>query len=587
MGDTHPAIYANFQSTDLIPMMTFRNRLLESQAFLIGVELVTTRGTMQDTKARRTRRLASQLTDYEKIDWVSITDNAGGNPMLSPMALGKNILYAGKEVVIHLSCKDFNRHGLESEAWQLASEGFYNILALSGDYPVTGYRGTAKPVFDIDSVGLLTLLGEMNRGFGRPSVSNQGGTTSPSFKPTNLLAGAVATNFKRHENEVIPQYLKMEKKLQVGARFIIAQIGFDTRKSHEMLTYLAQHGRSQVPLIGNVFLLTKRTADFFRSQRIPGVIISDPLFKLCEQQAKSADQGQGFFRELAARQMACFRGMGFRGAYLGGTHRMEEIQSVLDLEASYAPDDWKDFAHEICYPQPDEFYLYARDPATGLADPQRLNPDYEKSLKRRKPTHNVTWGYRLSKWIHEAVFTPGKRIFRWGKKVYGSSRDPTQGPYALRIVEHASKAALFRCQDCGDCSLPDIAYLCPESQCAKNQRNGPCGGTRNGLCEVDEFECIWARAYDRLKFEGRELALLDHAPVIQDESLRGTSSWGNTFLGCDHRGHPILQYDSSPTDTTIAQPTIPSSPTDRDQPPANHPAANQPTVTTPTNKPSI
>ena len=48
-------------------------------------------------------------------------------------ALGKPILYAGKEVLIHLSCKDFNRNGLESAAWELASEGFHNILALSGD----------------------------------------------------------------------------------------------------------------------------------------------------------------------------------------------------------------------------------------------------------------------------------------------------------------------------------------------------------------------------------------------------------------------------------------------------------------------
>src|SRR6185295_7080672 len=76
--------------------------------------------------------------------------------------------------------------------------------------------------------------------------------------------------------------------------------------------------------------------------------------------------------------------------------------------------------------------------------------------------------------------------------------------------------------------------LCPESQCAKNQRNGPCGGTRDGKCEVHEFECIWSRAYDRLKYEGREQEMLAHAPVIQDESLRGTSSWGNVFLGRDH-----------------------------------------------------
>jgi hypothetical protein len=51
---------------------------------------------------------------------------------------------------------------------------------------------------------------------------------------------------------------------------------------------------------------------------------------------------------------------------------------------------------------------------------------------------------------------------------------------------------------------------------------------------VHDFECIWSRAYDRLKSEGRERELLVHAPVIQDESLRGTSSWANALLGRDH-----------------------------------------------------
>ena len=516
-------------------MATLTERLLNSRDFLVGVELVTTRGTMQQHKSRQTRQLATELTGCAQIDWISITDNAGGNPMLSPMALGKNILYGGMEVVIHLSCKDFNRHGLESEAWQLASEGFHNILALSGDYPAGGYHGQAKPVFDIDSVGLLTLLGEMNRGLDRPSA-NGGRQDSRSLEPTNFFAGAVAANFKRHENEVMPQYLKLEKKLQVGAQYIIAQIGFDARKSHELLVYLSEHGWSHIPLIGNVFLLSARTAEFFRSQRIPGVIISDPLYAECEKRACSDDKGRAFFLELAAQQIAYFRGLGFRGAYLGGVHSIAAIQEILDLEASYAKDDWKQFAREIRYSQQQEFYLYAEDEATGLADAKLLNPSYQQSLEKRRATHNVTWGYRLSKWIHKLLFTPGKRIFRWGQKIYGASRDQQQGPAALRILEHASKSMLFRCKDCGDCSLPDIAYLCPESQCAKNQRNGPCGGTRDGLCEVDDFECVWARAYDRLKYEGRELDLLAHAPVIQDESLRGTSSWANTFLGRDHHG---------------------------------------------------
>src|SRR5262245_23377102 len=110
-------------------------RLAAPNRFLLGVELVSTRGTMADEQARHTRAFAAELVSSPRIDWASITDNAGGNPQLSPTALGKPILYAGKEVLIHLSCKDLNRNALESTAWALASEGFHNILALSGDYP--------------------------------------------------------------------------------------------------------------------------------------------------------------------------------------------------------------------------------------------------------------------------------------------------------------------------------------------------------------------------------------------------------------------------------------------------------------------
>src|SRR5476649_1535653 len=134
-------------------MQTLHEKLEQSSRFLIGTELVSVRGGMGERSAVKARTFANQLVECEDIDWISITDNAGGNPQLAPTALGKPILYAGKEVVIHL-----NRNALESEAWLLHSEGFNNILAMTGDYPVAGNGGNAKPVFDIDSVGLISLL---------------------------------------------------------------------------------------------------------------------------------------------------------------------------------------------------------------------------------------------------------------------------------------------------------------------------------------------------------------------------------------------------------------------------------------------
>ena len=56
---------------------------------------------------------------------------------------------------------------------------------------------------------------------------------------------------------------------------------------------------------------------------------------------------------------------------------------------------------------------------------------------------------------------------------------------------------------------------------------------------MEDFERIWSRAYDRLKSEGRSGDLLAHVPVLQDQSLRGTSSWANTWLGRDHLAKPV------------------------------------------------
>ena len=163
-------------------MQTLRERLFQSSRFLIGTELVSVRGGMAERSAVRARDFANELIACPDVDWISITDNAGGNPQLAPTALGKPILYAGKEVVIHLTCKDLNRNGLESEAWLLESEGFHNILAMTGDFPVAGTDGLAKPVFDIDSVGLISMLNKMNQGLD----SKNGRTNSNAQRLQNM-----------------------------------------------------------------------------------------------------------------------------------------------------------------------------------------------------------------------------------------------------------------------------------------------------------------------------------------------------------------------------------------------------------------
>ena len=84
---------------------------------------------------------ARALLADPRIGWISITDNPGGGPMLPPDWLAGQLAGRGSQVVVHLTCKDANRNGLEAAAWRYASEGFSNILAITGDYPTGGFRG--------------------------------------------------------------------------------------------------------------------------------------------------------------------------------------------------------------------------------------------------------------------------------------------------------------------------------------------------------------------------------------------------------------------------------------------------------------
>jgi methylenetetrahydrofolate reductase (NADPH) len=490
------------------PKPTLRRLLAQQDRFVVAAEVVTSRGLITTDRARHILSLARELAVHPSIDVLSITDNPGGKAMLSAETLGTDLIQRGQDVIIHLACKDRNRNSLESWGWRLASEGFHNVLALTGDYPVSGYAGLAAPVFDIDSVGLLRLLSDMN-------AREDGTELDPA---TGFLLGCVVTNHKRYEREVVPQYLKLRKKIANGARFVINQIGYDARKDDELLRWMAADGLD-VPVLANVYVLSPGAARVFNAGRIPGVVVTDELLRLVESRDRS------FFLELASKQVAIARGLGYRGVYLGGQLNVGDYERILATADSYASDDWRTFAKEIQFPYPDEFYWFDRDPETGLSAPEPASRG-----KGHAPAR-----YRLSRRMHALVFDRDSKLFGLGRKVYSSvEKRPQAVGKSLHALEQVAKVPLFGCKDCGDCSLPDIAYLCPESQCVKNQRNGPCGGTREGKCEIGEKDCIWALAYDRLKAFSEQDTMLDGPVVINDNNLRGTSAWANTFLGRDH-----------------------------------------------------
>ena len=518
--------------------------------FLYGAELVTTRGIPEPNQRPKLVELGEALVADPRIAWVSITDNPGGNPMLPADWIANILKPRGTQLVIHLTCKDLNRNGIESAAWRYAAEGFENLLALTGDYPVAGHEGQAMPVFDLDSVSLVSMLRTMNDGL---EVLRANGKRERLPK-TNFFIGCAVSPFKRQERELMPQYFKLARKIQCGAQWVIPQLGYDMRKFHEIKLFL-DWAHLPTPIIGNVYVLNKTVAGMFNQNKIPGCVVSDALYALAEKYAAGPDKGRSFFTELAAKQLAVFKGLGFAAGYLGGIHKAETFAQIIDLAESYGPDDWKVFAKEIQFPKTDEFYLFEQDPQTGLGDVGRLNRDYLQSLQQPPKTASVTLNYQFARLVHALAFTPGKNLFLTLQKIYGRLE---QGGYrrtlnALHGIEHASKALLYGCKDCGDCSLPDTGYLCPRAACSKTGRNGPCGGSSDGRCELNDKDCIWARAYDRLKYYGESKHMLEGPAVFANAAFSGTSSWANNFLGRDHR-HVALPGKLTPPPHDVALP---------------------------------
>jgi methylenetetrahydrofolate reductase (NADPH) len=512
----------------------FRERLERRGTFAVAVELVTSRGVVTAQSSRATVEMAQQLAADPRIDVISITDNPGGNAMLAPDTLGTDLVSRGQEVIIHLACKDWNRNALESRGWKLASEGFNNVLALSGDYSRQGHRGAPAPVFDIDSVGLLKLFAEMNQG-----LSDQRRPEN-RLDPTDFFLGCVVTNHKLFEREVVPQYLKLAKKTAAGARFVINQIGYNACKDDELLRYM-RYAKLRLFALANVYLLSRPAARAFHAGRIPGVVVSDELLEIAERYGAGKDKGRSYFVDLAAKQAAVARGLGFQGVYLGGHTTAETFFEILQRAEGYAP-EWQAVAKDIRFSRPGEFYMFECDPDTGLSS-DKLSRSYVESKHRRQTDLPVPGRYRLSRQMHRWVFDPDAPLFGAGRALYEriEAGSPPLARFA-HLAEQAAKLPMFHCRDCGDCSLPDIAYVCPESLCAKNQRNGPCGGTRDGLCEVYDTECIWSQAYERLKAYGESDGMLDGPVVVKDNALNRTSAWANTFLGRDHntrRDQPV------------------------------------------------
>ncbi len=452
-----------------------------------------------------------------RVSAVSITDNPGGNPSLSPDVLGHNIFELGMDVIVHFTCRDSNRVGMESRALQLAMMGMKNILALNGDYAGKGFGGQGAPVFDIDSVQLQIMLGLLSE------------RINASGDPEGFFAGCAVSPFKSTEGECFAQYAKLCRKVAAGAQFVITQLGYDVRKFKELLQIEKIMGIS-LPTLGSVYVLTPKAASIINSGNVPGAVVTDALLKRVKEEWRDPASGRRASIERAARLAAVLKGLGYAGIHIEGIHRdFDTAGRILDRFAEIQ-DQWKDFLADFDFPQPGGFYAFSAQAEDGDQRPLfGKNPPQITMLERLR--------YSMLRGVHNTFFDPRHPL----APLYRILSKPVDrmpvGGLLLRLVEDIPKRAILGCQRCGDCAIQHVGFLCPESQCAKHIRNGACGGSRNGRCEVfPDRPCVWDRAYNRMANAKTTRQLSEGCVPPRMWELNHTSAWLNFYLQRDHQG---------------------------------------------------
>jgi methylenetetrahydrofolate reductase (NADPH) len=499
-----------------------RRSLKDSDKFTLTFELVPGRGG-RTQEIKRIVNLAKDIAADGRFEALSITENAGGQPALSPETLGTEILAMGSEVIIHLSCKDKNRNQMESLLFGWDRHNLHNLLVIAGDYPKEGYRGYPKPVFDLDTVHVLDMLTRMNKK-GEAFLDNSENGDQEMCIP--FLKGVVVSPFKMLESEVVMQYYKLQRKVAAGADFVITQLGYDARKFHELLQYMKQN-KLDIPILGNVFVPSLKVVELMHKGKLPGCLIPDSLYEQIQWEARTADKGKKARLIRAAKLLAVLKGLGYDGAHIGGpTLNFNDVDFVLS-QAGKMVSDWKSLIPDLSFCPDDAFHYYESDDGTGL------NSTRETERKRKKPP--LLSAYSFSYWVHEVAFEHNGRLYDFCKKIC-LRLDETKMRGPLSTFEYLNKAALFGCLNCGDCTLEKLAFICPQSRCAKYLLNGPCGGSHNGWCEVypGRKRCMYVLAYDRLKPYGLEKKFDSGFIPPRNWSLNNTSSWVNFYRGLDN-----------------------------------------------------
>jgi len=229
--------------------------------FVVSVELDPPRGV----NIRKVLDAARALADHG-VDAINIADGPRATARMNPVAMAVAIGRETEiEAIVHYACRDRNVLAMQADLIGCHALGLKNILCVTGDPPKLGNYPFATGVYDVDSIGLLRIGSNLNRGLDLAG--------NPLKSAASLVLGCGANPASEELDTEIDRY---RRKVEAGAEFVMTQPVF---KAELLFEFLERTKAWRVPvLVGILPLASYKNAEFLNNE-VPGIEIPPEIMK--------------------------------------------------------------------------------------------------------------------------------------------------------------------------------------------------------------------------------------------------------------------------------------------------------------------
>lgn len=302
--------------------MSVLQKAIENGEFAVTAEMAPPKGTDFSEQLAAARLLEG------RVHAINVTDMQSACLKASSLGLCVHLKQAGLEPILQITGRDRSRMAIMGDVLSAASFGINTILALTGDHPVVGDCKDSKPVYDLDSVGILRMLSNMEA-----TGTDCGGNPLAGGAP-QLFKGAAVTPV--YEPRAL-QINKLRQKVEAGARYIQTQGVFDLAQLEGFLEDV-EKANIRIPVMAGIIPLKSAGMARFMNENVPGIAVPEEMLTRLDAAAvEGKEKGvkglpARLGMEMAARMIAEIREKKLcPGVHIMAIGAEKNVPSILDM----------------------------------------------------------------------------------------------------------------------------------------------------------------------------------------------------------------------------------------------------------------